>query len=59
MEQPDLAVVEAVIATAGLARYAEDSDALFAFGVVVALLAEPSVIATSRVDSAPKAALRE
>ncbi len=43
--------VEAVIAAAGLARYAEDSDALFgvapwlpalyfAFGVVVALLAE-------------------
>jgi hypothetical protein len=46
--------VEAVIAAAGLARYAQDSDALFgvppwlpalyfAFGVVVALLAEVSV----------------
>jgi hypothetical protein len=46
--------VEAVIAAAGLARYAEDSDALFgvapwlpalyfAFGVVVSLLAEISV----------------
>ncbi|HKV20342.1 MAG TPA: hypothetical protein VJR50_15025 [Mycobacterium sp.] len=44
-------IVEAVVATAGLARYADDSDALFgvapwlpalyfAFGVVVALLAE-------------------
>ena len=59
--------VEAVLAAAGLARYAVDSDALFgvapwlpalyfAFGVVTALLAE---IATSSVDSAPKAALRE
>ena len=59
--------VEAVLAAAGLARYAEDSDALFgvapwlpalyfAFGVVVSLLAE---IATSSVDSAPKAALHE
>jgi hypothetical protein len=49
-------VVEAVIAAAGLARYADDSDALFgvppwlpalyfAFGVVVATLAE---IASSR-----------
>jgi hypothetical protein len=47
-------VVEAVIAAAGLARYAADSDALFgvapwlpalyfAFGVVVSLLAEISV----------------
>jgi hypothetical protein len=47
-------VVEAVVAAAGLARYAEDSDALFgvapwlpalyfAFGVVVALLAEISL----------------
>jgi hypothetical protein len=47
-------VVEAVIAAAGLARYADDSDALFgvapwlpalyfAFGVVVSLLAEISV----------------
>jgi hypothetical protein len=46
-------VVEAVVAAAGLARYADDSDALFgvapwlpalyfAFGVVVALLAEVS-----------------
>jgi hypothetical protein len=46
--------VEAVVAAAGLARYAEDSDALFgvppwlpalyfAFGVVVALLAEISL----------------
>ena len=45
--------VEAVVSAAGLARYAEDSDALFgvapwlpalyfAFGVVVALLAEIS-----------------
>ena len=60
-------VAEAVIAAAGLARYAEDSDALFgvapwlpalyfAFGVVVSLLAE---IATLSVDSAPKAALPE
>jgi hypothetical protein len=60
-------VVEAVIAAAGLARYAEDSDALFgvapwlpalyfAFGVVVSLLAE---IATLNVDSASKAALPE
>jgi hypothetical protein len=59
--------VEAVLAAAGLVRYAEDSDApfgvapwlpalYFAFGVVTALLAE---IATSSVDSAPKAALRE
>jgi hypothetical protein len=50
-------VVEAVITAAGLARYAEDSDALtgvapwlpalyFAFGVVVALLAEISVVQT-------------
>jgi hypothetical protein len=63
-------LVEAVLAGAGLARYAEDSDALFgvapwlpalyfAFGVVVALLAEGSVIARSTVDSADKAALRE
>ena len=63
-------LVEAVLAGAGLARYAEDSDALFgvapwlpalyfAFGVVVALLAEVSVIARSTVDSADKAALRE
>ena len=47
-------IVEAVVAAAGLARYAEDSDALFgvapwlpalyfAFGVVVALLAEISL----------------
>jgi hypothetical protein len=60
-------VVEAVIAAAGLARYSGDSDALFgvapwlpalyfAFGVVVALLAE---IATSSVDSAVKAGLPE
>jgi hypothetical protein len=60
-------VVEAGIAAAGLARYAEDSDALFgvapwlpalyfAFGVVVSLLAE---IATLNVDSASKAALPE
>jgi hypothetical protein len=62
-------VVEAVLAAAGLARYAEDSDALlgvapwlpalyFAFGVVVALLAELSEIATSRPDSASKATWR-
>lgn len=60
-------VVEAVIAAAGLARYAEDSDALFgvapwlpalyfAFGVVVSLLAE---IATLSVDSVSQAALPE
>jgi len=58
---------EAVLAAAGLARYADDSDALFgvapwlpalyfAFGVVVSLLAE---IATLNVDSAAKAALPE
>jgi hypothetical protein len=61
--------VEAVITAAGLARYAEDSDALFgvspwlpalyfAFGVVVALLAELSVIARSRVVSADTATRR-
>jgi hypothetical protein len=60
-------IVEALIAAAGLARYAEDSDALFgvapwlpalyfAFGVVVAQLAE---IATSSVDSAVTAGLPE
>lgn len=60
-------IVEALIAAAGLARYAADSDALFgvapwlpalyfAFGVVVALLAE---IATSSVDSAVTAGLPE
>ena len=60
-------VVEAVIAAAGFARYLEDSDALFgvapwlpalyfAFGVVVALLAE---IAMSSVDFAVKAGLPE
>jgi hypothetical protein len=52
-------IVEAVVAAAGLARYADDSDALsgvapwlpalyFAFGVAVALLAE---IASSRHDA--------
>lgn len=60
-------VVEAALAAAGLAGYAEDSDALFgvapwlpalyfAFGVVVSLLAE---IANSRVDATQKAALPE
>ena len=60
-------VVEAVLAAAGLARYADDSDALFgvapwlpalyfAFGVVVALLAE---IATSTADSSLKASIHD
>ncbi len=60
-------VVEAVLAAAGLARYADDSDALFGvapwlpalyftFGVVVALLAE---IATSTADSSLKASIHD
>ncbi len=58
-------LVEAVVAGAGLARYADDSDALFgvapwlpalyfAFGVAVALLAEIGV----RVDSPDGASVR-
>ena len=60
-------VVEAVLAAAGLARYADDSDALFGvapwlpalyftFGVVVALLAE---IARSTADSSLKASIHD
>jgi hypothetical protein len=60
-------VVEALIAAAGIAHYAEGSDGLFGvapwlpalyftFGVVVSLLAE---IATTTVDSAPTADLPE
>ena len=60
-------VVEAVLAAAGLTRYADDSDALFGvapwlpalyftFGVVVALLAE---ITTSTADSSLKASIHD
>ena len=57
-------LIEAVVAAAGLARYAEDSDALlgvapwlpalyFAFGVVVALLAEISLRSRSITPTQP------